>query len=258
MVKIENLTYSVNDKVLLNNLSLTINNNEIIGITGAAGSGKSTLIDILRLKIKKFKGNIKINDSNIRDIDKKIFNKLIAYYSFRHDLINQEALIKDWILGGRIHHKKRLNPFSEIDKDIAYKVMEQFGLAEFAKTKIKYLSESLSRMAAIARTFASQPNILLLENPEAGLNLNQSVLLGQNIKKYTTSGDNIIILTSTNLNFIAATCDRIIVLSDNAIAQSGSHRIITDEFVKKYFKVESVVTKNIYTGLPEIQVIEEN
>jgi ABC-type cobalamin/Fe3+-siderophores transport system ATPase subunit len=88
-------------------------------------------------------------------------------------------------------------------------------------------------------------------------NLNQSVLLGKNIKKYTSLGDNIVILTSTSLNFIAATCDRIIVLSDNSIAESGSHRIITDEFVKKYFKVESIVTKNIYTGLPEVQVIEE-
>ncbi|MCL1864851.1 MAG: ABC transporter ATP-binding protein [Spirochaetes bacterium] len=258
MITIENLTYSINDKALLNNLSLTINNNEIIGITGGAGSGKSILMDILRYKIKKFQGDIIINDCNIKNIDKKNFNRLTAYYSFRYDLINQEAAVKDWILGGRINHKKRLNPFSEIDKEIAYKVMEQFGLAELAETKIKYISESLIRMADIARRFASQSNVLLLENPEAGLNLNQSVLLGKNIKKYTTSGDSIIILTSTSLNFIAATCDRIIVLADNSIAESGSHRIITDEFVKKYFKIESVVTKNIYTGLPEVQVIEEN
>jgi len=258
MVTIENLTFEGNDKAILNNLSLTFNNNEIIGITGSAGSGKSTLIDILRLNIKKFQGNITIDDCNIRDINKKIFNKLISYYSFRHDLINQESLINDWILGGRIYHKKILNPFSEIDREIAYNTMVQFGLAEFAETKIKYISESSIRMTNIARTFASQSNILLLENPEVGLNLNQSVLLGKNIKKYTASGDNIIILTSTSLNFIAATCDRIIVLADNSIAESGSHRIITDEFVKKYFKVESVVTKNIYTGLPEVQVIEES
>ncbi|MCL2155582.1 MAG: ATP-binding cassette domain-containing protein [Leptospirales bacterium] len=258
MVSIKNLTYSINDKALLDNISLTFSNNEIIGITGGANSGKSLLMDILRLKIKKFQGNIEINDCNIKDIDKKNLNKLISYYSFRHELINQEAVINDWILGGRIHHKKRLNPFSEIDREIAYDVMEQFGLADFAETKIKHISESLMRIVSIAKTFASQANILLLENPEAGLNLNQSVLLGKNIKKYTTSGDNIIILTSTSLNFIAATCDRIIVLSHNSIAETGSHRIITDEFVKKYFKVESIVTKNIYTGLPEIQVIEEN
>ena len=258
MVKIENLTYSVNDKVLLNDLSLTINNNEIIAITGAAGSGKSTLVDILRFKIKKFQGNIKINDHNIKDIDKKTFNKLIAYSSFRYDLINQEALIKDWILSGRIHHKKRLNPFSEADKEIAYKVMKQFGLAEFEKTKIKNISESSSRMAYIAKAFAARSDILLLENPEIGLNLNQRVLLGKNIKKYTTLRDNIIILASADLNFIAAVCDKIIVLSDNSIAEEGSHRIITDEFIKKYFKVEAVVTKNIYTGLPEVQIIEEN
>ena len=219
MISIENLTYSINNKTLLNNISLAFNNNEIICITGGAGSGKSTLIDILRFKIKNFQGNITINDGNIRDIDQKILNKLISYYSFRYDLINQEAVINDWILGGRIYHKKRLNPFSEIDREIAYNAMEQFGFVEFAETKIKHISESLIRMASIARTFASQSDILLLENPEAGLNLNQSVLLGKNIKKYTALRDNIIILTSTSLNFIAATCDRIIVLSDNSIAE---------------------------------------
>jgi iron complex transport system ATP-binding protein len=258
MIAIENLTHSTKEKVLLNNISLTINNNEIVGITGEAGSGKSLLIDILRAKIKNFQGDIVINDFNIRNIDQKKFNKLISYYSFRYNLINHETSVKDWILGGRIYHKKRLNPFSENDKEITDKVMEQFNLTNLAGTKIKNISESLIRMTDIARMFASQADILLLENPEAGLNLSQSVLLGKNIKKYTSLGDNIIILTSTSLNFIAAACDRIIVLSDNAIAESGSHRIITDEFVKKYFKVESVVTKNIYTGLPEVQVIEED
>ena len=257
MISIENLTYSINDKPVLNNISAVFNNNEIIGITGGEGSGKTILLDILRLEIKKFQGNIAINAGNIMDMDKKVFNKLISYYSFRYDLINQEAQTKDWILSGRINHKKRLNPFSETDREIAYKVMEQFGLAGFAGTKIRHLPESLGRMAHLARTFASKAEILLLENPEAGLNLNQAVLLGKNIKKYTASGNNIIILASTSLNFIAATCDNIIVLSDNSIAESGSHSIITDEFVKKYFKVDSVVTKNIYTGLPEIQVIDE-
>ena len=257
MIAIKNLTYSINDNPVFNNLSAAFNNNEIIGITGGAGSGKSTLIDILRLEIKNFQGDILINDANIIDMDKKILNKLISYYTFRYDLINQEASVNDWILSGRIHHKKRLNPYADIDKEIAYKAMEQFGLAEFAETKIKQLPESLGRMGHLARTFASKSEILLLENPEAGLNLSQTILLGKNIKRYTASGNNIIILTSTSLNFIAAACDRIIVLADNSIAESGSHGIITDEFVKKYFKVESVVTKNIYTGLPEIQVIEE-
>jgi len=87
--------------------------------------------------------------------------------------------------------------------------------------------------------------------------VNQKVLLTKCIKKYTIKGDKTMLLTSSDLNFLAASCDKIIVLDDKGIAESGTHRIITAEFIKKYFNIEAVVTKNIYSGLPEIQVIEE-
>ncbi|MCK7484089.1 MAG: hypothetical protein M0C28_49305, partial [Candidatus Moduliflexus flocculans] len=68
----------------------------------------------------------------------------------------------------------------------------------------------------------------------------------------TGTQDSAPILTSGDLNFIAATCDKILVFDDSRIAESGTHRIITGEFIKKYFNIEAVVTKNIYSGLPEV------
>lgn len=258
MLLIKNLFYKKNNKALMNNISITFENGEIAGITGPAGSGKNTLINLIRKKEKNYSGNICIDSCEIGKISNKKFSKLISHNSPLTDNFNPEAIVSEWILGGRMSYKKILNPYSETDKDTAYNEMKNFGMAQASGTRLKEISWTSGRMASLARTFASQSDIILLEKPEAGLNLYQRNLLSKNIKKYTVAGNRIVILTSCDLNFLAGTCDRLIVLADTHVAESGSNRIITEDFVRKYFNVEVVVTKNIISGLPEIQIIEGN
>ena len=258
MLSVKNLAYTKHKKIIFDDISLSFNDNEIVGITGAAGSGKNSFIKLLRNIDRNYEGNILIDETDIKTTDKNKLKKIISHFSSTEIIINPEAIVKEWVLGGRIIHKKKLSPYSDTDREIARKQMTLFGLDNFSEVRMKLISETSRRMASLARVFSAQPEILLLEKPEAGLNINQRILLSRNIKKFTSTGNNIIILTSTDLNFIAASCDRIIVLADEGIAESGSHNIITGEFIKKYFNVEAVVTKNIYSGLPEIQIIEEN
>jgi len=258
MLILKNINFNLRNNPVLNNISAAFNDGEVVGITGAAGSGKSILIDLLRNKERNYDGTIFIDELNIKTAGGKKLKKLISYYSSLHDSVNPEAVVKEWILAGRINHKKRLGPYSDIDKEIAHREMTIFGLEQSAETRLKFLSETSIKMASLARVFSARSKILLLENPDAGLNISQKVLLTKALKKYTAAGNRIVILTSADLSFIAASCDRIIVLADNSIAESGTHRIITEKFIKKYFGVEAVVTKNIYSGLPEVQIIEEN
>jgi ABC-type cobalamin/Fe3+-siderophores transport system ATPase subunit len=258
MLKIDNLTYRIGDNLLFKNISAEFNDGEIIGITGPAGSGKSTLIDLLRKKHTSYDGSIFIDNTDIKTTDKKRLKILISHFSISDNLVNPESVVKEWILGGRINHKKKLSPYSETDREIAARETGNFGLNSFSELRLKLLPKTSIQMASLARVFSAQSKIMLLKNPEAGLNINQKVLLTKCIKKYTIKGQNTVILSSNDLNFLAAVCDKIIVLADNVIAETGTQRIITGEFIKKYFYVEAIVTKNIYSGLPEIQIIEEN
>lgn len=258
MLTLNNLNYTLSNKLLLNNISAVFNDGEIVGITGAAGSGKSILIDLLNSKRRNYNGSIFIDQSELKNIDKKDLKKIVSHYSSTGNTVNPEAIVKEWIIGGRINQKKILSPYSDMDKEIAYRKMEIFGLEQSADIRLKFISETSRKMASLARVFAAQSDIILLEKPDAGLNINQRVLLTRAVKKYTSTGRRIIILTSSDLNFIAASCDRILVLAGGGIAESGTHRIITEEFIKKYFGVEAIVTKNIYSGLPEVQIIEES
>jgi iron complex transport system ATP-binding protein len=258
MLSINNLTYKKGDNLIFKNISAEFNSGEIVGVTGSAGSGKSTFIDLLRKKHTNYDGDIILDSTDIKNIDKKIFKIFISQFSHSDNLINPEAVVKEWVLGGRINHKKKFSSYTDIDKEIASREIENFGLNSFSEIRLKLISETYVRMASLARVFSAQSKIMLLKKPEAGLNINQKILLAKCIKKYTMKGQNTVILSSSDLNFLAAVCDRIIVLADNVIAETGTQRIITGEFVKKYFNTEAIVTKNIYSGLPEIQIIEES
>lgn len=256
MISVNNVSYSSKNKPMFTDLSASFSDGEIIGITGAAGTGKSIFIELLKNRKSGYQGNILIDQKNIKTFSGREFKKSISHYSSIQNIINPESTVKDWIVGGRIHHKKRLSPYTGIDIDTAQKEMSNFGLDLLSEVRLKLISGTERSMASLARVFCAQSEILLLEKPESGLDLRQRLLLTKSMKKYTSSGSNIIILTSSDLNFISASCDRIIVLSENGIAESGTHKIITAEMIKKYFKVEAVVTNNIYSGLPEIQIIE--
>jgi ABC-type cobalamin/Fe3+-siderophores transport system ATPase subunit len=256
MLLIRNLNYVSQKKIILNNISAEFNEGEITGITGAAGCGKNLIINLLCNKEKNYEGDIFLNECLLKSADKKTLRTLISHYSSNSLAVNPESTVKNWILSGRLYHKKRLSPYSAEDNEIALKMINTFRLDQSAETRLKLLSETGRKMASLARAFSSQSEVMLLEKPDSGLNIDQRVTLTRALKKYTITGKKIVILTSSDINFLAASCDRILILSDGKIAESGTHGIVTAEVIKKYFNVESVVTRNIYSGLPEIQIIE--
>ena len=89
-----------------------------------------------------YEGSIIVDDSDIRKYDKKELNIIISHFSASRNEINPEAVVKEWILGGRINHKKKLSPYSDTDREIAYQQMINFGLKSLSDTKLNLISES--------------------------------------------------------------------------------------------------------------------
>jgi len=100
--------------------------------------------------------------------------------------------------------------------------------------------------------------VLLLDSPESGLGFRQINILTRQLKKYTSSGQRSVVISSSDINFLSKTCDRIVVIHRGRIAETGSHEMIDENFLKKYYGIEAVVTRNIVSGLPEIHVIENS
>jgi len=254
MIKLNNINLIIKKKAILNNISFTLDNGEILGITGPSGSGKSSLLKVISGKLSATSGIIEINGKEIMQINKHNQSRLISCL-FSSQEYNPEATVYDEILKGRIHLKKFLNPFSDIDRNSTYSLIDETGLAEKSYSRLKRASESIIKLTLLARTINSGSENIILDSPEHGLDPLQRLTIIRLLKKYTAKGDKSVLLASCELDFIIKVCDRIIILNEGCISDSGGNDIITEELMKKTFGIDTIIVKNIITGLPEIHII---
>lgn len=254
MININNLSLTYKKNTILKDVTFTLHNGEILGITGPAGCGKSSLLKAVSGRIKAAEGTIKINSKRISEMRKKEISSAISFLSFPYEY-NPEATVFEETIKGRIHLKKFLNPFSELDRDSTHSVLNETGLSDNLSSRLKRSSDSIIRMALIARTINSESDNILLDTPEQGLDLSQKLSVIRTLKKYTARGDKSVLIASSELDFLVKVCDRIIVLKYGAIHETGGSDIITEELMKRVFEVDAMIVKNIITGHPEIHII---
>ena len=123
---------------------------------------------------------------------------------------------------------------------------------------IRALSGSYAKRAVLAFALARGTGLLLLDNPTAGLDLRSLALLQKALSRYALGGRNIAVIASNDLNFIAQTADRIVVLDGGAVVLEGGPDIIDADMVKRFFGLEVFVSKNVYNGKPNVHFFPEN
>lgn len=240
-IKIENLTHiymkgSPFEKKALDNVSLTINDGEFVALIGHTGSGKSTLIQHINGLLKPHNGNIIINDVNIADKGVKLSDirkKVGLVFQYPEYQLFEETIEKDIAFG-----PKNLGLSDEEIDNRVKRAMKMVGLEyETYKNKSPFdLSGGQKRRVAIAGVVAMEPNVLILDEPTAGLDprgrddiLNQVKILH---KEYKMT----IILVSHSMEDVAKVADRILVMHRGKCILDGKP---TDVF-KEIDTLESV------------------
>jgi len=256
MIRIENLEYIAKGEPVINGISTTLHDMEITGICGPPGAGKSVLLNILEGTIKGYTGSATIDDTEISLLNRNDHNRKSALCYARWDYINYESTLYNFILQGRSCYRKMLNPYNDTDKQIVETYIDEFLLQTSKNIKLKNLSDSIIQTGKIARTLARQSTLLLLDTPDQFLNINQKKNLYRILKKYASSGKKMILIASGDINFLSNICDRIVIMEKGKIIEDKLPGELTAESIKKIFRTEVVMIKNIITGKNEFQIIE--
>ena len=199
------------EKTALSDVSFEIEGGEFIGVIGHTGSGKSTLVQLLNGLLKPTEGKIYLNGKDIWEEPKKIRQvrfKVGMVFQYPEYQLFEETVYKDISYGPK--------NMGLTDEDIDKKVS---AAAEFVGLKKELLEKSpfdLSggekRRAAIAGVIAMDPDVLILDEPTAGLDpLGRDALLSQ-IKSYHEVRKNTVLLVSHSMEDIARISDRILVM----------------------------------------------
>lgn len=217
LIRAENISFVYStgtsfEKKALDNVSFEIEKGEFVGIIGHTGSGKSTLIQLLNGLLKPTEGNIFLDEKNIWDEPKKIRNirfRVGMVFQYPEYQLFEETVYKDIAFGP---HNMGLDD-DETDKRI-HKAAEFVGLREDQLLVSPFeLSGGEKRRAAIAGVIAMDPDVLILDEPTAGLDpLGREALLSQ-IVDYHSVRKNTVLLVSHSMEDIARIADRILVMS---------------------------------------------
>jgi len=205
MIRLKNVIFESNGKLILNNISYTFFPNHIYVIFGKSGIGKSTLLKAI-VNLLNYKGDIFFDDINSLSIPPQILRTNIIYIH-QEPLLFGERVIDDI----NLVYNLKVNRNKKFDKDAYISFLKQFGYDEsFLNKKINELSGGQKQIAAILKAMTLKPRFLMLDEPTSALDVeSEQVLLRilQNLKMNMG-----LILISHSLNVIKD-CDKQILFS---------------------------------------------
>ena len=225
-IKLENITYlhgkdTPYQILALDNVSLSIPSGKITGIIGHTGSGKSTLVQMLNGILKPHEGSVKLDEKDIWEKPKEI-----RKIRFRVGLVMQypeyqlfeETVYKDIAFGPK--------NMGLSDDDIRERVLEA---AEFAGVEKELLEKSpfdlsggQKRRVAIAGIIAMRPDVLVLDEPAAGLDPRGRESIFSNIVEYQKKSQSTVVIVSHSMEDMARFCDDVVVMSGARVIMHGA------------------------------------
>jgi energy-coupling factor transport system ATP-binding protein len=231
MIRVEHLTHTYNaglayETRAIDDVSFDVADGEFIGIIGHTGSGKSTLIQHLNGILKPDDGHIWIGDVDITDKSVKmpeIRKRVGLSFQYPEYQLFEETVYKDVSFGPR--------NLGLSDEEIDERVREALDLVnldfdEIAERSPFELSGGQKRSAALAGVIAMRPDVLILDEPTAGLDPRSHEDILNMIRSVRQRTGSTVILVSHNMGDIAAMSDRVFVMDTGRLARTGTPREI--------------------------------
>ena len=222
MIELKDLTKKFGDFTAVDGLSLTIETGEFFGLLGPNGAGKTTTISMISTVLLPTSGEILIDGNRLTRAASEQKRKLAVItqeYSMRQDMTMDEVMEYQ----GRLYYmpKKEIKRRSE-------ELLEFAGLAEYHRRTVRHLSGGMKRKLMICRALLIEPEILLLDEPTAGMDALSrrqmwNLLRQVNDRKMT------ILLTTHYIEEAETLCDRVAMINRGSLQKLDAPRVLIEE-----------------------------
>lgn len=258
MLEINNLTCGYDSKFFLKDINFKVKEKEFIGIIGPNGSGKTTLLRAITKVIGLQKGDIFLENKNIKHLTLNQLAQKIAVVSQVFDL-DLKMKVEEFVLLGRTPHRKRLQFLeTKTDEEITDKAMTLTDTFRFKDRVIGSLSSGERQLVFIARALAQEPKLLLLDEPINHLDITHQINILDLIKKLNKENDLTVIIVLHDLNLASEYCHRFMLLNNGRIHKIGSpEQVLTYQIIEEVYKTVVVVEKNPVSGKPCVLLVSE-
>ena len=220
LLELEKVSMFYNRRQILNNLSLKINRQEVLGMLGPNGVGKSTLFNIIVGLIKPNYGNISINGKNVTNIPiyERALNFKLSIVPQSGGVFSELTCVNNLVAVGQVTHKEKNLINFKVEK-----MVSKFSLDAVKNLKAKYLSGGQRKKVSIAMSLMSDPKIILMDEPFQGLDIMSTRDLQETIVNLQTEDNNrCCIISDHAARDLLAISDKAIILANKKIVAQGS------------------------------------
>lgn len=253
-LRVNDLTVNYGAHTALDGVGFNIDKGSFLALIGPNGAGKSSLLRTISRLLKPSRGVLYLGEQDLQKISLKDISKSIAVVP-QDTNIDFDFSVADVVAMGRYPHLKRFQKEEKKDEKIIAEAMEITGITHLASRSAVNLSGGERQRVIIARALAQEPEILLLDEPTANLDLNYQVEFLELARRLNREKGVTVIAAIHDLNLAAQFFDYFILLSDKKILALGiPETVLTPENISFAYGIPVVVQRNPLHGKLHITV----
>jgi len=231
MIQVRDITFSYDEKAILNNISFDIEKNHCIAILGNNGAGKSTLIKCLNRINKPIGGFVIVGEDNLFELHRNEVAKRIGYVAQKNEI--SRLTVFDAVLLGRKPYIKW--EAQKSDLDIVESSIEKLGLTEFKMRFMDELSGGELQKVMLARALAQQPKLLLLDEPTSNLDPKNQYEVLKLVRSIAKEQNIAVAIVIHDLNLALRYCDKFLFIKASKIFSYGGIESMTAKCIENVY-----------------------
>ena len=221
-IEVINLSKSYKTKNAVNNINFKINENEIVGLLGPNGCGKTTTIGMILGLLKPTSGQVLINGKNIENNKISILHKM-NFISPYIELPKKLTVKQNLIVYGKLYNIQNLNERINF-------LSEKLRLGDLLDKITGELSSGQKNRVSLAKALINDPTVLLLDEPTAALDPETADFIRTFLEKYKEEKKISVLLASHNMDEVKRLCNSVMMMKDGTIVDSGT----PEDLIRKY------------------------
>jgi iron complex transport system ATP-binding protein len=256
-LKIENLKSGYPGSFMLQKISTSIKKGAFTGIVGPNGSGKTTLFKAITSEIPVKEGQIIFNRQNISQLSAKQKAQKMAIVSQHTETI--DISVEDYVLLGRLPYKKNFQFFeTRQDLEIAHRFMDLTGILHYKNKLVCELSGGEQQLAALARALTQEPELLLLDEPTAYLDISHQVQILNLIQHLNEEMNLTVLIIIHDLNLASEYCNYLIMMDKGRIYTEGNpNEVLNFQNIENVYNTVVITQQNPLSKKPAVFLISE-
>jgi iron complex transport system ATP-binding protein len=233
LLEVTDLSWSADNKSILNKLTFTLKRGEVLGVIGPNGAGKTSLLRCILQQIKNYQGEIQFDGKNIKSLNRQFIAQHIAVVSQINDPVFKLTVI-DVVRMGLLPYKALFSLESKAEQQSIAEALKKTALTTLKNEQFTHLSGGEQQRVLIARALVQKADLLILDEPTNHLD----VYYQHQILQLVQSLNLTVLMTIHDLNLANDYCQRLLLLAQGTLIANGSSaQVLQPELLSSVFKL---------------------